>query len=201
MEHICSVCFLPGHAHDGECDCGERHWPPLCCPGCDCGSYEESHRTLPIAPADGSRVEVTMYLTGRTTYETCPVCFREPFVAVLHGTGPNGQPRHHVQCPECGPSFVDVTHDCPFCQYLDSLAFAQAANALLSPDGKLSYLQVGMLAIHFGLSPEDTFEQLHREGLAPTGAYERMVEGGLTSLRLIGLVSGATPHGVKDHVR
>lgn len=141
-----------------------------------------------------------MYCTGRTTYETCPVC-QQSLITVEHGTGPNGQPRHHVQCPECGDSFVDVLHDCPFCQYLDALAFAQLANALLSPEGKLSYLQVGMLAIHFGLSPKDAFEQLHKEGLAPTGAYERMVEGGLTSLRLIGLVSGAKANGVKDYVR
>ena len=43
MDHICTVCFLPSTDHPMDCDCGENHWPPLCCPGCDCGSVEGAH--------------------------------------------------------------------------------------------------------------------------------------------------------------
>lgn len=42
-EHICEACFQPSHQHDSRCGCGKRHWPPLCCPKCPCGSYDEAH--------------------------------------------------------------------------------------------------------------------------------------------------------------
>ncbi len=46
--HICTVCFQPVGAHEEDedfmdCGCEVRHFPPLCCPGCDCQSYELAH--------------------------------------------------------------------------------------------------------------------------------------------------------------
>lgn len=38
--HICLVCFQPSTAHPAVAANGERYWPPLCCPGCPCGSGE-----------------------------------------------------------------------------------------------------------------------------------------------------------------
>lgn len=49
MEHICTGCFQPSERHEARCedeahgDQVVRHWPPLCCPGCDCHSYERAH--------------------------------------------------------------------------------------------------------------------------------------------------------------
>lgn len=46
MSHVCTVCFSLAENHPEEgCDCGVSHFPALCCPGCDCGSYEEAHIT------------------------------------------------------------------------------------------------------------------------------------------------------------
>jgi hypothetical protein len=44
--HICTVCFQPMDEHLSECDCGHRHIPPLCCPGCERESFEYAHRGL-----------------------------------------------------------------------------------------------------------------------------------------------------------
>ncbi len=44
MEHICTVCFRPVEDHDSKCDCGIVHFPPLCCAGCECGSFEDAHK-------------------------------------------------------------------------------------------------------------------------------------------------------------
>lgn len=46
--HLCTVCLGDCNEHSERCDAAEcpdgaRHWPPLCCPGCDCRSYEEEH--------------------------------------------------------------------------------------------------------------------------------------------------------------
>ena len=44
--HLCDVCCASSDAHSQHCDselCEDWHWPPLCCPGCLCGSYEEAH--------------------------------------------------------------------------------------------------------------------------------------------------------------
>ena len=41
--HICTVCYMASRRHSERCDCGVNHWPPLCCPGCDCHSYENAH--------------------------------------------------------------------------------------------------------------------------------------------------------------
>lgn len=41
--HVCTVCIQVAVSHPSECDCGERHWPALCCLGCDCRSYEAAH--------------------------------------------------------------------------------------------------------------------------------------------------------------
>lgn len=61
MEHICTVCFLPVEQHDSECDLGCHHFPPLCCQGCGCGSFEEAHpqynKTLNATPAAAPSVE------------------------------------------------------------------------------------------------------------------------------------------------
>lgn len=44
VEHICTVCLQPVEAHPSACDaCDGTHWPPLCCEGCDCGSFEATH--------------------------------------------------------------------------------------------------------------------------------------------------------------
>ena len=43
--HICTVCLRLAEDHE------EKHWPPPCCPGCDCGSFELAHSGLtPLAP-------------------------------------------------------------------------------------------------------------------------------------------------------
>jgi hypothetical protein len=45
-EHLCEWCFQPVSSHDeicGEPDPDCRHFPPLCCPGCPCGSFREAH--------------------------------------------------------------------------------------------------------------------------------------------------------------
>lgn len=58
-EHECTVCLQPMGQHEMRCEYGEvygperhnsnlgwpfhNHFPPLCCPGCGCGSFEESH--------------------------------------------------------------------------------------------------------------------------------------------------------------
>lgn len=51
--HICEECFRPSDEH-GErqgCDCDHGHWPPLCCAGCRCRSFEEAHwRILTVQP-------------------------------------------------------------------------------------------------------------------------------------------------------
>jgi len=42
--HECLVCFTLIGRH-GRCPLGCDHWEPFpCCPGCKCGSFEESHR-------------------------------------------------------------------------------------------------------------------------------------------------------------
>ena len=42
--HVCTVCFADSANHDSECPCGcASYLSPLCCPGCDCRSYEEAH--------------------------------------------------------------------------------------------------------------------------------------------------------------
>lgn len=53
--HICTVCSQQGDDHTDDCpgDCGLRYWPPLCCKGCDCGSYEQAH-TAPAADPAGA---------------------------------------------------------------------------------------------------------------------------------------------------
>lgn len=46
-EHICTVCFLPANDHDELCvQCGRGHFPALCCPGCDCESFEKAHEGI-----------------------------------------------------------------------------------------------------------------------------------------------------------
>lgn len=41
--HRCTVCRRDGHMHPDKCKLGCSHWPPLCCPGCDCQSFEMAH--------------------------------------------------------------------------------------------------------------------------------------------------------------
>ncbi len=44
MEHECTVCLVPFTFHNEDCDhCNGSHWPPLCCPGCRCESFERAH--------------------------------------------------------------------------------------------------------------------------------------------------------------
>lgn len=48
--HTCLICFRDGHDHPEECDaCGWSHWPPPCCKGCPCGSWESYHPALGTA--------------------------------------------------------------------------------------------------------------------------------------------------------
>lgn len=42
-DHACTQCFRSFTVHPEECQRGCRHFPPLCCPGCDCGSFERAH--------------------------------------------------------------------------------------------------------------------------------------------------------------
>ena len=46
-DHECDVCLIPFTRHSEKCDVPGheevRHWPPTCCPGCGCESYEEAH--------------------------------------------------------------------------------------------------------------------------------------------------------------
>lgn len=55
MTHYCTVCCRPLEAHREACDCGRElsYFPALCCPGCDCGSWEEAHKT-------GEKVELVV---------------------------------------------------------------------------------------------------------------------------------------------
>lgn len=53
-EHICLVCGRDGHVHDERCDCGSRHWPPVCCPGCPCWSFADAHKDIAIHEPDTS---------------------------------------------------------------------------------------------------------------------------------------------------
>jgi hypothetical protein len=42
--HLCTVCGKSGEDHGERCGCcDELFWPPLCCPGCDCGAFEDAH--------------------------------------------------------------------------------------------------------------------------------------------------------------
>lgn len=45
--HLCGVCWTDSLTHPEECyepGCEDwAHWPPLCCRGCLCGSFEEAH--------------------------------------------------------------------------------------------------------------------------------------------------------------
>lgn len=54
-EHYCTVCAQPMTRHHAWCDvCEVNHWPPLCCPGCGCLSFEEAHPNLyPTGSDDG----------------------------------------------------------------------------------------------------------------------------------------------------
>jgi hypothetical protein len=44
VEHVhwCETCYRPVEQHPDECERGCTHWPPLCCPGCACQSFEEA---------------------------------------------------------------------------------------------------------------------------------------------------------------
>lgn len=43
-DHTCTVCFQSFEKHGESCEyCEAKHWPPLCCAGCDCGSFEQAH--------------------------------------------------------------------------------------------------------------------------------------------------------------
>jgi hypothetical protein len=43
-EHTCTSCARDMDTHTTVCgECNERHFPDLCCPGCDCRSYEDAH--------------------------------------------------------------------------------------------------------------------------------------------------------------
>lgn len=44
--HVCTVCHSTIEEHSTHCPEGCYHWPSLCCPGCDCGSFELGHREL-----------------------------------------------------------------------------------------------------------------------------------------------------------
>lgn len=54
--HVCTICGQPSGDHDSDCDvCDCAHFPPLCCPGCDCGSFEDAHRNIDDYPEDWER--------------------------------------------------------------------------------------------------------------------------------------------------
>lgn len=38
--HACSQCGGTVEQHPEMCEVGCMHFPPLCCPGCDCRSFE-----------------------------------------------------------------------------------------------------------------------------------------------------------------
>lgn len=46
MIHVCTACHRESFAHTERCDCGHTHFPLLCCPGCDCRSYESAHTEI-----------------------------------------------------------------------------------------------------------------------------------------------------------
>lgn len=46
MTHLCTVCFQPLEHHPETCELECRHFPPLCCRGCQCRSFEEAHPTV-----------------------------------------------------------------------------------------------------------------------------------------------------------
>ena len=53
-QHYCSVCSRSAgqHSEDCPCGCGESFLMPLCCPGCDCGSFEDAHAELLDSPKE-----------------------------------------------------------------------------------------------------------------------------------------------------
>lgn len=55
-QHLCTVCCNRIEVHRG-CDCGGEHCPPLCCPGCDCGSHEDAHPERGETIQFGTRVQ------------------------------------------------------------------------------------------------------------------------------------------------
>lgn len=59
MKHICEVCSQPGHDHTEQCarDHACLHWPPLCCPGCPCRSFEDAHAYLVATSMCGHTIE------------------------------------------------------------------------------------------------------------------------------------------------
>lgn len=72
MTHTCTVCHGPAFAHPEKCplthsDGSDRHFPPLCCPGCECRSFEEAHS-----------------LGGHPTIHELK-CWEEPFDAIARG--------------------------------------------------------------------------------------------------------------------
>ena len=71
--------------------------------------------------------------------------------------------------------------------------FDNVARKMLSQDGKLTYRQIGELALRFDVQPRVVFERLEQTCVAPTGAYEHMVFRGMTSYRLMMSVTGEAP--------
>jgi hypothetical protein len=68
--HTCTACFRARDLHPETCDCGEKHFPPLCCPGCDCRSFERAHP----APKDASEACPHGAHQGRGCQVACLNC-------------------------------------------------------------------------------------------------------------------------------
>lgn len=54
--HTCGSCGRDLADHNENCfegtpdgESSHIHFPALCCPGCDCGSFEEAHPDSPLA--------------------------------------------------------------------------------------------------------------------------------------------------------
>jgi hypothetical protein len=82
MTHVCTECFAPVEAHPADCSgCDGFHFPPLCCPGCDCQSFETIHGTVPPFPQEPApgpeAVEVPIEL-GR--------CGKDELLAIIEVT-------------------------------------------------------------------------------------------------------------------
>jgi hypothetical protein len=52
-EHHCTICHKKFSSHSEKCVHGCFHWPPLCCQGCLCESFEKAiHKTFPFLDQD-----------------------------------------------------------------------------------------------------------------------------------------------------
>lgn len=100
-----------------------------------------------------------------------------------------------TNCPaESAPSFWEVWDESPrkamhnvrggnYRKLMQSILpdLAAKARVLIAESGKLSALQVAMMAIEFNLPMKTTFEFLEYAEILPTGTWDRLADRGVTA--------------------